>query len=114
LPIDERFFMAPRWIAFDSTTALELKSRMPGSAVFEAPAREPVEYALDKGTEVVVVLPMDSEGRPAVAVFRPGRKQATPPEKPLRTRPSGILGLSEALELEEGPPEKTNWWRRLF
>ena len=65
--------MALRWIAFDPTTTSELKSRMPGSAVFEAPARQPVEYALDNGKEVIVVLPSVEGAHATIAVFRAGR-----------------------------------------
>jgi hypothetical protein len=73
-----------------------------------------VEYALDRLTSLVVVLPASSGNHPAIAVFQPGA-QAGPPQKTSRTRPGGILGLSEELDLEEeSPPERKNWWRRLW
>jgi hypothetical protein len=88
---------------------------MPGAAVFEAPGRVIVEYALDRSKDMVLVLPAAPGDSPAIAVFRTSRVEATPPEKSARTRPMGILGLSEALELEEdGPPTKRNWWQRLW
>jgi hypothetical protein len=105
----------PRWIVFDPATAAELRSRLPRAAVFEAPGRAVVEYALASSKGVVVVLPAE-ENRPSIAIFRPDGVQTTPrPEKTSRTRPRGILGLSEGFdeEEEEVPPEKS-WWRRLW
>jgi hypothetical protein len=89
---------------------------MPGAAVFEAPGRDPVEYALDGSNSVIVMFPAAPGNHIAIAVFH-SKPPETPPEleKAVRTRPTGILGLSEVLDMEEeDPPAKTKWWQRLW
>jgi hypothetical protein len=88
---------------------------MPGAAVFEAPGRDPLEYALDSSNSVIVMFPAASGNHIAIAVFHPKPEQTAPPEKAARTRPTGILGLSEVLDMEaEDTPAKTKWWQRLW
>jgi hypothetical protein len=107
--------MMPRWVVFDPETALELRSRMPHAAVFEAPGRRIVEYALDRSKGAVLVLPAPPGNSAVIAVFHPEPAPATQPDQGSRTRPGGILGLSEEfVSDEEGPPPKKNWWRRFW
>ena len=101
----------PRWIVFDQVTASELRSRLPQAAVFEAPGRAALEYALDNPRSVVTVLPPAPGNRSAIAVFRPGRTQTSQPAKASPVRATGFLGLNDASVLEEEAPEKKKWWQ---
>lgn len=102
----------PRWIVFDEATAVELRSRVPQVAVFEAPGRAALEYALENPRSLVTVLPPAIGDRSTIAVFRPGRRQATPLTNAASVRAAGILGLNDEWvpEEEEQIPAK-KWWR---
>jgi hypothetical protein len=113
-----------RWIAFDQTTAAELRSRMPQPAVFEAPGRTALEYALSTPRTVVAVLDAPGSDQATIAVFRAGGRYAAPkpkasepsaesPDAALSVRASGFLGLSDRLVAsgEEESAEKKRWWQ---
>lgn len=104
----------PRWIVFDEATATTLHSRLPQAAVFEAPGRAALEYALDTPKSLVTLLRLQPGEQPIIAVFRPQRPQPVVPAKPLTLRATGFLGLNDApvLEEEEEVPEKRRWWQR--
>jgi len=108
----------PRWIVFDQVTASALRSRLPQAAVFEAPGRAAVEYALDTPKTLVALLPPAPGEIPLIAVFRPNRPQPAPQARTVPVRATGFLGLNDApvLDEDEGEaervPEKRRWWRR--
>jgi hypothetical protein len=108
----------PRWIVFDQVTASALRSCCPQAAVFEAPGRAAVEYALDTPKTLVALLPSAPGEPPVLAVFRPSRPQAAPPARAVPVRATGFLGLNDApvLDEDEGGAEqvaqKRRWWRR--
>jgi hypothetical protein len=102
-----------RWIVFDQVTASELRSRLPQAAVFEAPGRAALEYALANPKSLVTVLPLAVKNASAVAVFRQNRTQATvPPASAVRA--TGFLGLSDESVLAEEIPAKKKWWQRVW
>jgi hypothetical protein len=104
-----------RWITFDGTTTSEIRSRVPLAAVFEAPGRSALEYALSSSGSVVAVLDVRIENRHAVALFRRVPAQNANPLKPRQIRASGFLGLGdEAVFEEEENPKPKSWWRRLW
>jgi len=104
----------PRWIVFDQATATTLRSRLPQAAVFEAPGRAALEYALDTPKSLVTLLTRQPGEQPIIAVFRPQRSQPVVPAKPLPVRATGFLGLNDApvLDEEEEVPGKRRWWQR--
>lgn len=104
-----------RWIVFDQVTASDLRSRLPQEAVFEAPGRAALEYALANPKTVVTVLPLALNNASAIAVFRPGRPPMTEQAKSSAVRATGFLGLNdESLFEEEEVPWKKKWWSRLW
>lgn len=100
-----------RWIVFDQHTASELRSRLPHAAVFEAPGRAVLEYALDNPRSMVTVLPAAPGNCSTIAVFRPHRTLAAPAVKASPVRATGILGLNDESVLEEEVDEKRRWWQ---
>jgi hypothetical protein len=104
-----------RWIVFDQVTASELRSRLPQEAVFEAPGRAALEYALANPKTLVTVLPLAVKSASAIVVFRPDRAQTgVPPPTSFAVRATGFLGLSDEPVLMEEIPAKTKWWQRLW
>jgi hypothetical protein len=95
-----------------------LRSRIPQAAVFEAPGRAAVEYALDTPKTLVTLLPPAPGEMPLIAIFRPNRPQPAPQAKTVPVRATGFLGLNDApvLDEDEGETErvrqKRRWWRR--
>lgn len=104
----------PRWIVFDQATGSVLRSRLPRAAVFEAPGRAALEYALDTPKSLVALLPRQPGDQPVITVFRPQRRQLVPPATTFAVRATGFLGLNDALVLEEEEevPNKRRWWQR--
>ena len=117
-----------RWIVFDQDTAAELRSRLPQQAVFEAPGRTALEYALTAPRTVVALLETQVGNETTIAVFRPGphyaatRPRATstiparslsPSVAPAPFRAGGFLGLSDhiVMDEEEAVAEKKRWWQ---
>jgi hypothetical protein len=103
-----------RWIVFDEVTASELRSRLPQEAVFEAPGRAALEYALANPKSLVTVLPLAAENASAIAVFRPERRRAAVPRISSVVRATGFLGLTDEMVLAEEIPAKKKWWQRLW
>src|SRR5262249_53999415 len=121
-----------RWIAFDQETAAELRTHLPKDAVFEAPGRAALEYALNTSRPVVAVLEPEVGDGLTLAVFRATlcepalqpaeaaeQETAEPvePSAPVREssqlRASGFLGLSDdyvGVEEEENT-DKKRWWQ---
>ena len=113
-----------RWIVFDPETADELRSRLPHQAVFEAPGRSALEYALTAPRTVVAVMGSPIQEETTIAIFRPvGRSQAamaprddspaaSSTDVPV-TRASGFLGLSDyVVEAEEDRvATQKPWWK---
>ena len=97
---------------FDQATATTLRSRLPHSAVFEAPGRAALEYALDTPKSLVTLVSRQPGEQSIIAVFRPHRTQVVPPAKTLQVRATGFLGLNDAPVLEEEAPAKRRWWQR--
>ncbi|HEY6273323.1 MAG TPA: hypothetical protein VIX19_15190 [Terriglobales bacterium] len=113
-----------RWIVFDELTAAELRSHLPREAVFEAPGRTAIEYALTAPRTVVTVLGPPIGDETAIAVFRPRRHSGAAPQasgpgeaQPRRdsmpVRASGFLGLSDQVTApeEEENAGKKPWWQ---
>ena len=100
-----------RWIVFDEVTASELRSRLPQEAVFEAPGRAALEYALANPKSLVTVLPLAVKNASVIAVFRPQRTPTPPPVKAFPVRATGFLGLSDEFAPEKEVPEKRRWWQ---
>jgi hypothetical protein len=103
-----------RWIVFDQVTASELRSRLPQEAVFEAPGRAALEYALANPKSLVTVWPLAVKNASAIAVFRPRRPQSTAPPASSAIRATGFLGLSDEPVLTEEVPAEKKWWQRLW
>ena len=59
-----------RWITFDAATADQLRSDLAGEAVFEAPGRNALEYALSSSGNVVAVLTASLNNCSALVIFR--------------------------------------------
>jgi hypothetical protein len=104
-----------RWIVFDETTAAELRSQLPEQAVFEAPGRTALEYAL-KAARAVVAVPAGDEA--TIAVFRRRRHNAVaqprvsaPVGVSTVVRATGFLGLSDHAAEEEEAAAKKRWWQ---
>jgi hypothetical protein len=103
-----------RWIVFDQVTASHLRSRLPQEAVFEAPGRAALEYALANPKTVVTVLPLALNNASAIAVFRPVRPPMTEQAKSSAVRATGFLGLNDEPVLTEEMPAKRKWWQKLW
>jgi hypothetical protein len=112
-----------RWIVFDELTAAELRSQLPREAVFEAPGRTAIEYALTAPRTVVTVLGPPIGDETTIAVFRPKRHpvaarpqvsgpvgEANPPRHSMPVRASGFLGLSDQVTAPE-EEEDAPWWQ---
>jgi hypothetical protein len=105
-----------RWIVFDQVTASELRSRLPQEAVYEAPGRAALEYALANPKSLVTVLPLAVKNASAIAIFRPRRPEITAPMASSAVRATGFLGLSDEPMLTETEEvaAKMKWWQRLW
>lgn len=90
-----------------------------------APASaDPLDYALAREGSSVIIAPFAGSEQVAVLTVKKNvrKEPATPPaasakQQPTRTShyvSSGFLGLSDEVELEEGPAERKSWWKRLF
>jgi hypothetical protein len=99
---------------FDQATAATLRFRLPHAAIFEAPGRAALEYALDTPKSLVTLVSRQPGEQCIIAIFRPHRTQMVPPTKTPQVRATGFLGLNDApvLEEEEEVPEKRRWWQR--
>jgi hypothetical protein len=107
-----------RWIVFDETTAAELRSQLPEQAVFEAPGRTALEYALTASRTVVAVLDPPAGDEATIAVFRRRRHNAVaqprvsaPVGVSTVVRATGFLGLSDHAAEEEEAAAKKRWWQ---
>jgi hypothetical protein len=121
-----------RWIVFDERTAADLRLHVAKEAVFEAPGRTAIEYALTAPRTVVAVLGGQDSNQATIAVFRPSRPFVLRPQGPATvvstpmvspppvalpavsatTRASGFLGLSDQwVEPEEEAAVKKSWWQ---
>jgi hypothetical protein len=103
-----------RWIVFDQVTASELRSRVPQEAVYEAPGRAVLEYALANPKSLVTVLPLAVKNASVIAIFRRDTTQTTVPATSSAFRATGFLGLSDEAVLAEEIPAKEKWWQRLW
>lgn len=99
-----------RWIAFDeeSTAAAALRTK---AAVTFQPG-DALRSALSNGQHGIVIMPTDEAGQLTLLRLRPNVPM--PAEVPAAREPTGFLGLSDRLIVEQEPEPSRKWWQRIL